>query len=175
MLEGTAVEMFISDFVVEASDRALSRGFLDGMQNILEALGPSSPLVQSAKLVALANVARKQGHKELLEYAEVCYGELLRTYQQTLLSSGESDVSIETLYTAVLLGLYEVRHPTITNVLEPSSQGETSGIRSFSARTRIQPTIKPMSEASVRCYKRGSRLLISRLVSASSRWAIPFF
>lgn len=107
-LEGAALDMFISDFVIKALDRAVSRGFLDGTQNVSKALDPSSPLVQSTKLVALASVARRQSPKELLEYVDVCYGELLRAYQRALVSSEDSDVSIETLYTAVLLRLYEV-------------------------------------------------------------------
>lgn len=107
-LEGAALELFVSDFVIEAPDSTVSRGFLDGMQNVLKILDPSSPLVQSAKLVALANVATRQSHKELLEYVEVYHGELLRAYQQALAPSEGPDVSIETLYTAVLLGLYEV-------------------------------------------------------------------
>lgn len=106
--EGAALDMFISNFVIEASDRSVSRGFLDGMQNLLKTLDPSSPLVQSAKLVALTNEARRQSHKELLGYVEARYGELLQAYRRILSASGNSDVSIETLYTAVLLGLYEV-------------------------------------------------------------------
>jgi hypothetical protein len=79
-LEAAALDIFVSDFFIKASDRALSRDFDDGMQNVLKTLGPGNPLVLSAKLIALANVAKQHSHKKLLGYVETCYGGLLRNY-----------------------------------------------------------------------------------------------
>lgn len=105
--ERSALDIFLSNFVIEASDRHVSRGFLDGIQNLLHSLHPSSPLVQSAELVALASVGKRQEREELLEYTQLRYGSLLKEYQEVLASS-KTGVSIEILYTAVCLGLYEV-------------------------------------------------------------------
>lgn len=106
-LEEQALDLFLAEFVVESRDREQSRGFLDGMQSLLTRVNPDSSLASAAKAVLLASVGNRTGRKTLVDHAQREYGRLLHKFTHSL-SGGAEVVSIETVYTAVLLGLYEV-------------------------------------------------------------------
>jgi hypothetical protein len=107
-LEAASLDIFLRDFVVQATDRDVSRGFLDGMPSLLRRLrSPDSDLPTAAKLVALASVANKLKRKGLLDSTRRRYCLLIQRFNRSL-SLERGRISIESLYTAVLLGLYEV-------------------------------------------------------------------
>jgi hypothetical protein len=106
--EKSSLSIFIAEFVLQPVDRQLSRGFLDGMQLLLSGANPSPALASAAKILVLASIGNRMGRKSLISKTERQYVELLRTYHQSL-STETKYVSVENLYTAVLLGLYEVR------------------------------------------------------------------
>jgi hypothetical protein len=108
-LEKLSLGIFLTEFTTKASDRQASRGFLDGIQPLLQSDNPSSSLVCSAKLVALASIGIRLKRKSLIHKTERHYGDLLGNLHQSLYAETHC-VSIESLYTAVLLGLYEVRN-----------------------------------------------------------------
>lgn len=106
-LEEGALGIFITEFVVEASDRKRSRGFLDGMPALLASVDAASTLVSAAKLLALVSIANRTGREDLVKRAQRRYGILLKEYHDSL-SQGVKVRSLESLFTAVLLGIYEV-------------------------------------------------------------------
>lgn len=98
---------FVRDFVVESVNRRVSRGFLDGMPELLSAAGSSSELAQAAYIVETAVLGNQQGRLDMIDDAAQRYCSLLRSFQTTLLHR-EAHASIQNFMTAVLLGLYEV-------------------------------------------------------------------
>ncbi|CAK7198238.1 hypothetical protein SEUCBS139899_000897 [Sporothrix eucalyptigena] len=106
-IETHALDIFMHEFVVEPADRALSRGFLDGMPALLSRAGPNSVLANAAKLMALACVANQQRRVALLSRLDNDYCLLLRRFHESLAAEGDH-VTLASLYTAVLLGLYEI-------------------------------------------------------------------
>lgn len=106
-LDQRALDIFLAEFVVESHDRKRSRGFLDGMQSLLANVSPDSSLRNAAKIVVLASIGNRTGRESLVKRAQVQYGQLLQDFTASL-SQGSVGVSIENLFTAVLLGLYEV-------------------------------------------------------------------
>ncbi|KAF7562647.1 hypothetical protein G7046_g1481 [Stylonectria norvegica] len=106
-LEETALRIFVAEFVVESRDREHSRGFLDGMQTLLTSVDPESSLASAAKLVVLASIGNRTGRASLAKRTQLKYGQLLQKFTESL-SKEKGAVSIESLYTAVLLGIYEI-------------------------------------------------------------------
>ncbi|PON27729.1 hypothetical protein TGAM01_v203496 [Trichoderma gamsii] len=106
-LERLALDIFLTEFTTKAADRQASRGFLDGIQPLLKSDNPQSSLVCSAKTVALASIGIRLKRKSLIRKTERQYGDLLGNLHQSLYAETRC-VSIETLYTAILLGLYEI-------------------------------------------------------------------
>ncbi|KAM5354515.1 hypothetical protein ACJ41O_001162 [Fusarium nematophilum] len=104
-LEASALGIFTAEFVVESRDRRHSRGFLDGMQSLLGRVDAQSGLARAARALVLASVANRTGRESLREVARRQYGELLGWFGERLREDG---VSIESLYTAVLLGFFEI-------------------------------------------------------------------
>ena len=107
-LERRAIDIFLAEFVVESHDRKRSRGFLDGMQFLLLKVQPDSALVSAAKIVVLASIGNRTERNSLRKRAQIQYGQLLQTFTKSLSHKYEA-VTIENLFTAVLLGFYEVR------------------------------------------------------------------
>ena len=98
---------FIKDFVVEPASRDISRGFLDGFSSMLSTAGPSSDLARAAAIVESTVLRNRHGYSNRDDHAVSEYCDLLRSFQTTLSNPGKSP-SMQTLATAVLLGLYEV-------------------------------------------------------------------
>lgn len=108
-LERLSLDIFVTEFTTKAADQRASRGFLDRIQPLLKSDNLESSLVCSAKIVALASIGIRLKRKSLIIKTEKHYGSLLHNLHQSLYAETQC-VSIETLYTAVLLGLYEVQN-----------------------------------------------------------------
>lgn len=106
-IEEYALTTFFHDYCVESADRRLSRGFLDGLRSVILHAGESSDVAVAAKIIALTTAGNRMGRASLIDRANVLYGFLLRSFQVTL-SSDVACKTVESLMTAVLLGLYEV-------------------------------------------------------------------
>lgn len=107
-LEESAIDAFFADYVVIPGDRSLSRGFLDGLEYLVERAGPSSDIARAAKIVALAGIGKRKERTNLVSKAKVLYGDLLCSFQKTLLAGAQEATMIDSLMTAVLLGIFEV-------------------------------------------------------------------
>ena len=77
------------------------------MQYLLNQVDPSDVLPRAAKILTLASIANRTRRKSLIARTTEEYGNLLRLYLESLSTETEY-VSVENLYTAVLLGLYKV-------------------------------------------------------------------
>lgn len=77
------------------------------MQHLLTTRDSSSQLVRSARLVALGLIGTRNHHQSLIDYTFKLYDALLNGYCESL-SLEMGPISIDSLFTAVLLGLYEV-------------------------------------------------------------------
>ncbi|PYH90622.1 hypothetical protein BO71DRAFT_387273 [Aspergillus ellipticus CBS 707.79] len=105
--EKTPLEVFLDDYVVPSIDPTVSRGFLDGLPSFLHGADASSDLVMAAELVAYTSMGHRLGRPDLLDQAAQKYVGLLHSFRITL-SSQIHGPTIETLVTAILLGLYEI-------------------------------------------------------------------
>ena len=107
-IETVALHVFFRVLCVRSADLSISRGFLHGLQSLIEQHGDSSDLAHAARTVASVTIGNKLRRQNLLRQAEHSYGDLLRSLHYAL-SESEKANTPQTLMTAVLLGLYEVR------------------------------------------------------------------
>ncbi|EXJ90106.1 hypothetical protein A1O3_03175 [Capronia epimyces CBS 606.96] len=126
-LEALSVNTFFADFCVPSRDRLLSRGFLDGLEPLVDHAGSSSDISKAVRVVALAATGNRNGRSGLLVKAKHIYGDLLRSFQ-TSISNPETANTAESLMVAVLLGLYEI---IISNEGHPGHH--TAHVRGVSA------------------------------------------
>ncbi|KIW60934.1 hypothetical protein, variant [Exophiala xenobiotica] len=105
--EREAREQFLLDYSVISSDRSLSRGYLEGLRQLLVYCGPSSELSQAVTIVSFASYANKHSRPEISAEAKYLYFQLLQSFQRTISNVATSNI-VEPLLTAVLLGLYEI-------------------------------------------------------------------
>ena len=98
---------FIKDFVVEPTNRDISRGFLDGLPSLLTTASSSSVLSRAAALVELTVLRNRQLLTISDDYTVKEYCDLLQCFQGSLSTKGDRP-TVQVLATAVLLGLYEV-------------------------------------------------------------------
>ena len=109
--QGTRLAFF-DEYCMVSSNRGLSRGYLHGLQTMIAKAGLSSELVQACTIIALANVGKKLGNAMYINRAEGLYSLLLRSFRLSI-SNEAIFTTVESLITAVLLGLYEVSsHPS---------------------------------------------------------------
>lgn len=106
-IEQGALSTFFDDYCVESTDRTLSRGFLDGLKPLIVHAGQSSDVAQAAKIVALSGIANRMGRPGLVHRIKLLYIDLLGSFKTTL-SNEVTSKTIESLMTAVMLGIYEV-------------------------------------------------------------------
>ena len=105
--EQAALASFLDDYCVSSKDKTLSRGYLDNLEYLLAHGDLSSDLANATKAASLASLGNKLGEPDLLLRAKASYSELLASVQQTM-SNSTTSKTLESLATAVLLGLYEV-------------------------------------------------------------------
>jgi hypothetical protein len=106
-IESSAFQTFISDYCISSSNRTASRGYLNGLESLIEKAVPASIIAQSCKIISLANLGKKAASPMLLQKAETLYFDLLPSFRWSISNEGKS-TTIQSLITAVLLGLYEV-------------------------------------------------------------------
>ena len=106
-IEHRALSAFLYDYCIVSKNRSLSRGYLDDLESLLADAGPSSDIAKAAKIAAFASLGNKIGEPDLIYRANLLYSDLLRSFQVTM-SNATTSNTIESLTTAVLLGLYEV-------------------------------------------------------------------
>lgn len=111
-IEQCALTAFFRNYTAPRADQSLSRGYLDGLQSLLNEADPESEMVQASTIIALASLGNRRNIKSLLLRARSLYLNLLRSFNNTLSSNSTSKNVIHQFTTAILLGLYEVRgHP----------------------------------------------------------------
>lgn len=98
--EDPDIKAFLDDFTVRSTDRTISRGFLDGLDGLIAAAGPSSDLALAMRIISLART------KQTLSAAHTLYNGLLQSLRAQLTAS--SHLSIRSLILIVLLGIYEL-------------------------------------------------------------------
>ncbi|KAJ9646062.1 hypothetical protein H2204_000724 [Knufia peltigerae] len=106
-LEREARELFLNDYSVISSDRSLSRGYLDGLRQLLVYTGSSSEVSRAVTIVSLASYGNKHHRPEICAEAKFLYFQLLQSFQKTISNVATFNI-VESLVTAVLLGLYEI-------------------------------------------------------------------
>jgi hypothetical protein len=100
--------MFFDDYCILSSNRNVSRGYLHGLPAMVSKADLNSELVQACTLIALANLGSKLGNAAYRHRAESLYSSLLRSFRLSI-SNQAVFTTVESLITATLLGLYEVR------------------------------------------------------------------
>lgn len=102
-----ALSAFLADFCYAIKAPLRSRGYLTGLEELLERLGPLSDVAKAARAAASAILGNKLKDLSLTNQASLAFSSLLPSFQVTM-SKMETANTIESLTTAVLLGLYEV-------------------------------------------------------------------
>ena len=106
-VENFAVRAFFYDYCITSMNQSLSRGYLNGLEMMLDRLGWQSDLAKACKVVAFANHGIKLCRPTLTHKAEVLYHDLLGSLGKALANTAFVTTA-ESLVTATLLGLYEV-------------------------------------------------------------------
>lgn len=109
LIESRALAQFYKEFCVVASDRSLSRGFLDGLEGLIAHAGECSDIAHAAKSVVLACIGNQLGRQSLLDRSKHLYNNVISSFRLTLSNANTSN-TMESLMTAVLLGLHEVMY-----------------------------------------------------------------
>jgi len=104
-IEEIAFRTFITDYCVSSTNPTVSRGYLNSLENLIEKAGPASDIAQSCNIIALANLGKKRASHNLMKKAQMLYLGFLPSFRLTI---ANEVTSVESLITAVLLGLYEV-------------------------------------------------------------------
>jgi hypothetical protein len=107
-IERHALADFLHDYCFVPENDLISRGYLVGLETLLAIAGPSSDLAKATKVVSLASIGTKLNRLELVHKARIMYSEILQSFQVMISKAGMARTA-ESLMTAVLLGLYEVR------------------------------------------------------------------
>lgn len=100
-IEQHALAAFVNDFCIVPKSKSLSRGYLDGLEDLLAR--PSLVLAKATNIAALASLGNKLDRPHLIRRAKTLYPDVLRTFQVTMSKLGSSNPA-ESLTTAVLWG-----------------------------------------------------------------------
>ena len=121
-IEEQALAAFYSEWTVQSQDRAISRGYLDGLPALVAHAGPTSDLARAVLMMAFQTMGRRKQQPCLIHKAIELYPKVLRSFAATIADEKASQ-SIEALVVCVLLGFYEmmVTNPESRNGL--SSHG----------------------------------------------------
>lgn len=116
LIEELALRAFFHDYCVVPVNPALSRGFLAGLEPMVQRLGPQSPLADACKAVAFACHGLKLSRPFLTEKAEMLYQTLLGSLAHSI-QDGATSRTPEIFIITILLGLYEVTYYAIMSFL----------------------------------------------------------
>lgn len=114
--EAYARQQFFDDYRVYSPDQAVSRGYLNGLPDMISKAGLNSDVTKACTTIALASLGKKVSDQSIFERAQRMHTLLLRSFSLSI-SSGDTFVSVESLITATLLGLYEVNPAPQTSTL----------------------------------------------------------
>ena len=106
-MEEFALRSFFYDWCIPSTNRALSRGYLSGLESMVANLGWQSDLAKACKIVACATHGKKLRRPALLHKGDTMACELLQSLRERI-KSEYGAVSDEAAMVAVLLGLHEV-------------------------------------------------------------------
>jgi hypothetical protein len=106
-IEQEARSAFFDDYCIVSSNQDLSRGYLHGLQTMIATAGPNSELAQACTIISLANLGKQLGNTTYIKRAEGLYSLLLRSFRLSI-SNEAIFITVESLITAALLGLYKV-------------------------------------------------------------------
>ncbi len=106
-IEEDARRVFFADYCIVSPNQDISRGYLSGLQAMIHKAGITSDVAKSCTTIALASLGRKLQDHRILRKAQNLHTSLLRSFSLSI-SNGDTFISVESLITATLLGLYEV-------------------------------------------------------------------
>ena len=106
-IEELALRAFFYDYCIISPTHSISRGYLDGLELMLNRMSPQSVAVKACKTVAFASHGIKLSRPGLTRKAEMLYNELLAALAKAILDPTFIN-SMESLTIVTLLGLYEV-------------------------------------------------------------------
>ena len=111
-----ALTAFLADYSLSPTNKLVSRGFFDGLEILLaNNQSPSSDLTNAAKIAAFASLGNQLNKPDLINQANMLYSDVLSSFQITMSESSTTN-TIESLTTAILLGLFEVIEIFLLNV-----------------------------------------------------------
>ncbi|KAH7419723.1 hypothetical protein BKA64DRAFT_699747 [Cadophora sp. MPI-SDFR-AT-0126] len=106
-IEDFARQQFFDDYRVYSPDQAVSRGYLNGLPDMILKAGLNSDVTNACTTIALASLGKKHSDRGIFERAQRMHTALLRSFSLSI-STGDAFISVESLITATLLGLYEI-------------------------------------------------------------------
>lgn len=106
-VEEFALRAFFYDYCIISTNPSISRGYLNGLESMLNHLGWQSDPAKACKAVAFASHGIKLSRPGLTRKADILYNDLLRSLAKAILDPAFVN-NIESLTIATLLGLYEV-------------------------------------------------------------------
>ena len=107
-VEEFALRAFFYDYCIISTNHSISRGYLSGLESMLNRLGWQSDLAKACRVVAFATHGIKLARPRLARKAEMFYDDLLGSLVKAIQDPAFVNTS-ESLTIAMLLGLYEVR------------------------------------------------------------------
>ena len=107
-VEEFALRAFFYDYCINSINPSLSKGYLNGLELMLHALGWQSDLAKACKVVAFATHGIVKCRPVLSRKAGILYHDLLGTLAKAIQDPANGNTT-ESLAIAMLLGLYEVR------------------------------------------------------------------
>ena len=105
-VEEFALRAFFYDYCILSTNHSISRGYLDGLELMVNRLGWQSDVAKACKVVAFASHGIKLCRPGLTRTAETFYDDLLGSLAKAIQDPAFVNIA-ESLTIAMLLGLYE--------------------------------------------------------------------
>ncbi|KAK0105409.1 hypothetical protein ONS96_004799 [Cadophora gregata f. sp. sojae] len=102
-----ALRAFYYDFCIIPTNINLSRGYLAGLETMVNRLGPKSDLAKVCQAVACASHGKPERRPQIVHRAETSYHHLLGSLAKKL-ENPSTERFAETRLLAMLLGLYQI-------------------------------------------------------------------
>lgn len=107
-IEEDARLAFFADYCIVSPNQAISRGYLSGLQAMIHKAGATSDVAKACTTIAVASLGRKIKNQTILQRAQNLHAALLRSFSLSISNGEDKFISVESLITATILGLYEV-------------------------------------------------------------------
>ena len=112
LAENYCLRAFYYNYCILPVNDAVSRGFLENLEQDIDAYGASSDVAKACRAIALASHGTTLRRPALNATGEASYQALLGSLAKTVASTNGETLR-GALLTAVLLGLYEVRYQMV--------------------------------------------------------------